>query len=52
MKSGPERTGLKHRTRFREWLALLPWDLIYALGTVVLVVLLTLLVSLIGLLSR
>ncbi len=34
---------------FREWLAVLPWDLIYALGVLVLVVLLTLLVWLLGL---
>jgi len=35
---------------FREWQTILPWDLIYALGVVVLIVFLTLLVALIGLL--
>jgi hypothetical protein len=40
----------KNRTTFGEWLALLPWDLIYALGAVIIIALATLLVVLIGLL--
>jgi len=40
----------KHRMCFREWQTILPWDLIYALGVVVLIIFLTLIVALIGLL--
>ena len=40
----------KRSISFREWLTVLPWDLIYELGAVVLVVLLTLMVAVIGLL--
>jgi hypothetical protein len=35
---------------FREWLTVLPWDLIYALGAVVMIAFVTLIVVLIGLL--
>jgi hypothetical protein len=45
----PEQ-GLKRRTAFRQWLGLLPWDLIYALVVIVLVIAMTLFASLIGLL--
>ena len=51
MSPNPGRIGPKDRTTFRDWLALLPWDFIYALGVLILVALVTLLVSLIGLLS-
>jgi hypothetical protein len=45
MSPNPDRIGPKRRTMFRDWLALLPWYLIYPLGAV-------LLIALIGLLSR
>ena len=49
MNPNLDRSPAKHRTTFREWLALLPWDLIYALGAVIIIALVTLLVVLIGL---
>jgi hypothetical protein len=39
--------GNHHRMKLRAWLAVLPWHLIYALGTVILVILLALPASLI-----
>jgi len=51
MSPNPERIGPKRRTTFREWLALLPWDFIYALGAVILIALLTLLAFIISQLS-
>ena len=42
MNSNPDSLGPRHSMTFREWLALLPWDFIYALGVIVLVALVTL----------
>jgi hypothetical protein len=52
MNPNLDRIPPKHRTTFRDWLALLLWDLIYALGAVIIIALITLLVALISLFSR
>jgi hypothetical protein len=47
----PSLFGEKRRKLIKDWLRVLPWDLIYALGVAALVISLTLVVSLIAHLS-